>query len=228
MTTDARINGRKAIKDGEYGGFDATEFLTGVMLEMMDSEPVDCGEQHIGWAFNRLMGCKVQDHIPALRECFERLDGYSASEPFVYCDMDYSVWVEPKLGRTQVLVSHCAVAMRDDNTQIFILEDSYLGEDYHPTIHVRDLHPRALSAGKYMRESFPDRQWTWYKNISLNLFKKMHWKPEYGDARDDGYVLTYNRNGTMEVDDALPNAHGIRHALWNLRILLQTLKEEEG
>lgn len=217
--TKARAAGRKAFADS--AGSQKSDFLVGVLRALIEHSEEGCGNLYIEWAFQKSAGIDVVEHLPLLRNAIVALANFSYTNRFTYGDIDYGAWLEPAPEGVQVLVIETYCACRKDNIRLFILNDCRaLGV----TLHVRNVYQRTI-AHDYGKRNWPDRPWTWVTRPSVAYFRKMQWKPEYGDCRDDGYAFTYEER-TQDVDGALGAFYEVGSSLSALRMLDTCLNEE--
>lgn len=209
----------------------ASEVLSEIFYQCYKKdEEADCQELLKRWTEEKFWGKIVSEHLQEFEELWQelRIKKYDKNNPFVYGDMDGSVWIERSKNKKIVIhESH-------GNTHIFIMEKGIFG----PTFHVRTVWPRENNKGGYAvakSKKYPDGWFSWgddrdIKRPSLNTYRKRNFEYSYRDCRDKGYVLSISGSSkTPSVERGGDYQPEIEHAMWLIKIMREHLamKEEE-
>ena len=179
----------------------------------------------LDWTMDEYWGMVVRDNLHCFDESWQLLNdnGYNTSKnPHYQCDDDYAVWIEPvnsidKYYKTKVIISSSSSICADDNTIIFVKDESELKPD-KPKLRIVSVWPKQKKdKNGYMIHP------------SLLTYRKHGFKYGYGDLRDIGHILTYGGIiAPYRVERACSTIPKIKRALRDLSFHHSTLVNEFG
>lgn len=169
------------------------------------------------WMMEHFWGLQVERVVPTIEEiwsiCVEQK--HTQRNPFVWNDLDYEVFHVPT---------------KDKGLKVLVLDSqgcSYLLVNDQNSIMQR-IHWRKLwnKLGRNCIKSVDRPTLRWYRQNGFRPTAIHGW---YGDARDNGYLFSYERmnirGGQMpNVDRGCDQFGHIDHALWWFKVTLKALK----
>jgi len=199
-------------KDTEY----RSQFCAGVLHGLARKEPDhNCSQLMFEWAFGRFWAKQIEDVLPDFEGACKWLK--KQVEPISWGDADYSIWAEPTEEDHSAIVMEVHCAARDDNTYLFL----HWKNSFNTELHIRTCWPR-LKRVRGLRGT----GWAYVEHPSLALYRREGMKPQYGDARDEGYALSYKAMlGPGRVDYAYSLGGRVYWAFWHLQSLISIVQE---
>lgn len=198
--------------------FDATA-MAGFLYQMASRQSDDeCTSSLLEWTFERFWGQTIQPLLAEFRHAWEWLRKHHSaqSNALMWGDVDYFAWTEPTRDEhLRVIALKVACAARDDNIYLFIDNSPF---PQLQKFHVRTCWPRETKSRYNMKRN----PWDEIELPSLATYRRMDFKPRYGDSRDRGYGLSYDYGN---VDSGFSSGATIQHSIRELRGLLATVKD---
>ncbi len=209
-----------------------THLISPALAEIMSKcvhRKWSCGEYlGIEWALEHFWAAEVERHIPRLLEIHNLLEerNHTQKNPFTYNDMDYNIfyikndwiknqkWIKDVEGEGIDYFKNIMVFDQQGYGQLVIHKKDY----FHEKINAVRIWPRTTK-----RYGFTDKR-------SLNYYRNKKWKLEYGDCRDKGYILSYEKMfNNSKVDRAFNHFSEVSNWLWFVARTYENLKNpEEG
>ncbi len=134
-----------------------------------------CRDLLMQWMLEHYTGMLVMKAMLDIHNVHDTLRGfqYTQTDPLIFNDLDNEAWWIPAEGKKVfVMQSQCRLKL--------VIMDSNLIMD---KVHVRRLWYKFDEGRNSELSKFKTLKW----------FKDHDWEPGYGDCRDDGYVLSYER-----------------------------------
>ena len=209
-------------------------------IELFDIEdPKDAGQLYLEWVVEHFVGRKVRANIEDVKKVVETLKekGFTEDNPHVFNDMDNTLFYIPH----ETKLIFCSTSQ---NTRyIYILD----GHKFHVRRYYAEYNTlddddwrreeeesykekgiqKAIANAFWLAEEWSDclPGSTYPVRPSLQYFKDCDFKPQYGDCRDIGYVLSYGGLiGHPRVDRAIFFYSEIKPAFFALRIAVERLE----
>lgn len=171
----------------------------------LDRRDPECQKQMIGWFHEHYAGFIVEKHLDELHEAHDKLKSlkYAVRDPIEGAG-DMECWLE----RDGVFI------MQDQNVRYAVM---FRSEPWY------ELHVRRL---RYEYDWRSKHKYWGYKTIPE--MRAADWKPEYGDCRDVGYVLSYGGllTSARKVDRAVEFWSEMEHFFFRLRQLCVELDDQ--
>lgn len=172
---------------------------TGFFLDKIAQKDPELGQLYMEWALGLFWALEVERHLPLFDKYWRWLCDNNARKDnaLVWGDIDVSAWIEVLQGtdrRVIVTETHCAA--RDDIFHIFIRDKSLTQDRFH----VRTCWPETVHS-----KHFPNAVgWDFLDTAGLDLYRAKDFILNYGDCRDIGYCLSYERfTSTFSPEDLL-------------------------
>ncbi len=180
----------------------------------------DGGHLCLQWMMDNFWGLQIERIVPTIEEiwsiCIEQK--HTQRNPFVWNDLDYKVFYAPTNDKKlQVLVfdsQGCSYLLVNDQNSIM------------QRIHWRKLWRKL---GRNCIKSVDRPTLRWYRQNGFRPASIHGW---YGDARDNGYLFSYEKMKLTLGTERMPKADRgcdqfvhIDHALWWFKITLEALQE---
>lgn len=228
----------------ERGNLSAPEVLAAA-LELFDGDdPKNAGQLYLEWLVEHYVGRKVAANLDDIRKVVEALRKAGGTEEAAheYNDCDNRLFYIP---HDKKLI-FCA---EGQNTRyIYILIEGGLA----PQLHIRryydeyDFEGRdkweleeaevytkkgiahAISHAHWLNERWSDciEGNRYPQRLSLQHFKECDFELEYGDCRDNGYVLSYTNWMDPRAEHAISFYPDVKHAFFELRCAAGQLIEK--
>ena len=217
---------RKMLPESNPDDFDtggASHALAALIDGFVHRNWLSGGNLCLEWMMEHFWGLQVERIVPTIEKiwsvCVEQK--HTQRNPFVWNDLDHKVFYVPT---------------KDKELKVLVFDSqgySYLLINDQNTI-MQQIHWRKLwhKLGRNCIKSVDRPTLRWYRQNGFRPSSVHRW---YGDARDNGYLFSYERMKFMpgteasmpKVDRGCDQFGHIDHALWWFKVALEALKEED-